>query len=367
MREQIMNDSIKNAQAITTEKDPRWALVQGRDASADGTFYYSVSTTGVYCKPSCAARPARPEHVAFHGSCEDAERAGFRACKRCKPGQPSLAETHAKTVAEICRLIEATEQNINLETLANKAGLSIYHFHRVFKAATGLTPKAYAAAHRAKKIRNELNKNTSVTEAIFEAGYNANSRFYENSTQVLGMTPSNYKAGGKNTTIKFAIGECSLGAILVASSERGVCAIFLGNDPEKLIQDLQDAFPNAQLIGADQEYEALVAKVVGFIETPASGLDFSQHLPLDIRGTAFQQRVWQALRQIPAGTTVSYSDIAQLIGSPKAVRAVAGACAANTLAVAIPCHRVVRNDGALSGYRWGVERKRALLDLEAQR
>jgi AraC family transcriptional regulator of adaptative response/methylated-DNA-[protein]-cysteine methyltransferase len=181
------------------------------------------------------------------------------------------------------------------------------------------------------------------------------------------MTPSNYKAGGKNMTIKFAIGESSLGAILVASSERGVCAIFLGNDPEKLIQDLQDAFPNAQLIGADQDYEALIAKVVGFIEAPALGLDFFKHLPLDIRGTAFQQRVWQALRQIPAGTTVSYSDIAQLIGSPKAVRAVAGACAANTLAVAIPCHRVVRNDGALSGYRWGVERKRALLDLEAQR
>jgi AraC family transcriptional regulator of adaptative response/methylated-DNA-[protein]-cysteine methyltransferase len=356
-----MNDSIKNAQAITTEKDPRWALVQARDAAADGIFYYSVSTTGVYCKPSCAARPARPEHVAFHRSCEDAERAGFRACKRCKPGQPSLAETHAKMVVEICRLIEASEQTVNLEVLADKADLSIYHFHRVFKAVTGLTPKAYSAAHRAKKIRNELNKNRTVTEAIFEAGYNANSRFYEKSAHVLGMTPSNYKAGGTNTTIKFAIGECSLGAILVASSEHGVCAIFLDNDPEKLVQDLQDAFPNAQLIGANQEYETLVTRVVGFVEAPSLGLD----LPLDIRGTAFQQRVWQALRAIPAGTTVSYSDIAQLIGSPKAVRAVAGACAANTIAVAIPCHRVVRNDGALSGYRWGVERKRALLDLEA--
>lgn len=362
-----MNSSIKNAKAITTENDPRWTLVQARDVNADGTFYYSVSTTGVYCKPSCAARPARPEHVAFHSSCEDAERAGFRACKRCRPGQPSLAETHAKTVADICRFIEATEQTINLEALANKAGLSMYHFHRLFKAATGLTPKAYSAAHRAKKVRIELDKNTTVTEAIFEAGYNANSRFYEKSSQMLGMTPSNYKAGGKNTTIKFAIGECSLGAILVASSERGVCAIFLGNKPEKLIQDLQDAFPNAQLIGADQDYEALVAKVVGFIEVPALGLDFFKHLPLDIRGTAFQQRVWQALRPIPAGTTVSYSEIAALIGSPKAVRAVAGACAANTIAVAIPCHRVVRNDGALSGYRWGIERKRALLDLEVQR
>jgi len=263
-------------------------------------------------------------------------------------------------------LIEATDQAINLETLANKASLSVYHFHRVFKAVTGLTPKAYTTAHRAKRVRSELAKHATVTAAIFEAGYNSNSRFYEKSTQVLGMTASNYRVGGSNTSIRFAIGECSLGAILVASSERGVCAILLGNDPEKLVQDLQDAFPRAQLIGADHDYEMLVAKVVGFIEAPALGQDFIKHLPLDIRGTSFQQRVWQALRQIPAGATVSYSDIAQLIGLPKAVRAVAGACAANIIAVAIPCHRVVRNDGTESGYRWGVERKRALLDLEAQ-
>ena len=363
----MMNALSKNTHikelANATQNDARWVLVQARDASADGTFYYSVSTTGVYCKPSCASRPARPEHIRFHDSRAAAELAGFRACKRCKPNQPDITETHAKIVADICRLIEDSEQTIHLEALAKVAGLSTYHFHRVFKSVTGLTPKEYSAAQRVKKIRNELNKKTTVTAAIFEAGYNSNSRFYEKSTQVLGMTPSNYKAGGKNMTIKFAIGECSLGAILVASSEHGVCAIFLGNNPEKLVQDLQDVFPNAQLIGADQDYEALVAKVVGFIEAPALGLD----LPLDIRGTAFQQRVWQALRQIPAGTTVSYSDIAQLIGAPKAVRAIAGACAANTIAVAIPCHRVVRNDGALSGYRWGVERKRALLDLEARR
>lgn len=363
-----MNQSSKNTLlAAATESDPRWALVRARDAKADGAFYYSVSTTGVYCKPSCAARTARPEHVAFHASCAAAENAGFRPCKRCKPGHPSLAEQHTAIVAEICRWIEASDQAINLETLANKAGLSVYHFHRVFKAVTGLTPKAYTAAHRAKRVRSALGKHATVTAAIFEAGYNSNSRFYEKSTQVLGMTPSNYRAGGSNTSIRFAIGECSLGAILVASSERGVCAIFLGNDPEKLVQDLQDAFPRAQLIGADHDYEMLVAKVVGFIEAPALGQDFIKHLPLDVRGTAFQQRVWQALRQIPAGATVSYSEIAQLIGAPNAVRAVAGACAANTLAVAIPCHRVVRSDGTLSGYRWGVERKRALLDLEAQR
>lgn len=361
-----MNESVKKDKAIAIQNDPRWALLQARDTNADGEFYYSVSTTGVYCKPSCAARPARPENIDFHDSCEAAELAGFRACKRCKPGRPSLAETHTKVVADICRLIEDSEQALNLETLAGKAGLSVYHFHRVFKSVMGLTPKAYSDAHRQTRVRNELNKNMTITEAIFEAGYNSNSRFYVNSTQVLGMTPSNYRAGGTNTIIRFAIGECSLGAILVASSERGVCAIFLGDDPQKLVQDLQDTFPRAQLIGADHDYEMLIAKVVGYIEAPSLGQDFIKHLPLDIRGTAFQQRVWQALREIPAGATVSYTDIAKLIGSPKAVRAVAGACAANAIAVAIPCHRVVRNDGALSGYRWGVERKRALLDIEQE-
>ena len=359
-----MSESVKNTKAISTHNDPRWAFIQARDASADGTFYYSVSTTGVYCKPSCASRPARPENINFHDSCEAAELAGFRACKRCKPGQPDLAERQTKIVADICRLIEDSEQTISLEILASKAGLSVYHFHRVFKAVTGLSPKAYSAAHRTKRVRDALAKNTTVTDAIFEAGYNSNSRFYEKSPEVLGMTPSNYKAGGTNAVIRFAVGECSLGAILVASSERGVCAIFLGNEPEKLVQDLQDAFPRAQLIGADNDYETLVAKVIGFIEEPSLGQNFIKHLPLDIRGTAFQQRVWQALRQIPAGVTLSYTNIAQRIGAPRAVRAVAGACAANIIAVAIPCHRVVRIDGALSGYRWGVERKRALLDRE---
>jgi AraC family transcriptional regulator, regulatory protein of adaptative response / methylated-DNA-[protein]-cysteine methyltransferase len=357
-----MNQPAKYTKAKTTatERDPRWAIVQARDKTQDYKFYYSVSTTGVYCKPSCASRLARPENVAFYDNLEAAEHAGFRPCKRCKPNQPDLAETQAKMVTEICRLIEGSEQTINLKTLANKTKLSVYHFHRLFKALTGLTPKAYSVAHQAKKVRHELNKNTTVTEAIFEAGYNSNSRFYEKSTQLLGMTPSNYKAGGANTTIRFAIGECSLGTILVASSGRGVCAIFLGESPKKLVQDLQDTFPQAQLIGADRDYEALIAKVIGFVEAPSLGLD----LPLDVRGTAFQQRVWQTLQKVPAGTTVSYTDIAQLIGSPKAVRAVASACAANKIAVAIPCHRVVRNDGALSGYRWGVERKRMLLELE---
>ena len=347
--------------AAATVSDPRWASVVARDPKADGTFFYSVKTTGVYCRPSCGARAARSENVAFHQTAADAERAGFRPCKRCHPDQPSFAEQHANRVAELCRLIENAEEVPSLDELANHAGLSAFHLHRVFKAITGLTPKAYAAAHRAKRVRAELDRSSTVTEAIYDAGYNSNGRFYEKSNAVLGMTPTNYRAGGANTEIRFAIGECSLGSILVAQSERGVCAILMGDDPEELARHLQDRFPRANLIGGDAEFEQLVAKVVGFVEAPRLGLD----LPLDVRGTAFQQRVWQALREIPAGETVSYAEIAKRIGSPKSVRAVAQACGANTLAVAIPCHRVVRNDGGLSGYRWGVERKRALLEREA--
>lgn len=354
--------TFKHAELATILADPRWAAVRTRDARADGTFFYSVKTTGVYCRPSCGARPARAENVAFHATAADAERAGFRPCKRCRPNQPSLAEQHAAMVTAACRRIEQADAAPTLEQLAAPAGLSPFHFHRVFKSVTGVTPKQYATAQRSRRVRNKLGRSASVTSAIFDAGYNASSRFYATADQVLGMTPSSYRAGGADSEIRFAIGECSLGAILVAQSERGVCAILLGDDPDALARDLQDRFPKATLVGGDHGYEQLVAQVVGFIEAPAIGLD----LPLDVRGTAFQQRVWRALRDIPAGSRVSYSEIARRIGSPSAVRAVAGACAANMLAVAIPCHRVVRNDGGLSGYRWGVQRKRALLAREAQ-
>jgi AraC family transcriptional regulator of adaptative response/methylated-DNA-[protein]-cysteine methyltransferase len=348
--------------AAATLADPRWVAVHTRDARADGSFFYSVKTTGVYCRPSCGARPALPGNVAFHATAAEAERAGFRPCKRCKPDQPSLAQQHAAMVTAACRAIEQAEVAPTLDQLAAPTGLSPFHFHRVFKAVTGVTPKQYAAAHRNRRVRNELERGASVTSAIFDAGYNTSSRFYETAEQVLGMKPSSYHAGGTDSEIRFAIGECSLGSILVAQSERGVCAILLGDDPDALARDLQDRFPNATLVGGDRSYEQLVAQVVGFVEAPARGLD----LPLDVRGTAFQQRVWRALRDIPAGSTASYSEIARRICSPHAVRAVAGACAANMLAVAIPCHRVVRNDGELSGYRWGVPRKRALLEREAR-
>jgi AraC family transcriptional regulator, regulatory protein of adaptative response / methylated-DNA-[protein]-cysteine methyltransferase len=347
--------------AAETKNDPRWLSVLARDPRADGTFYYSVATTGVYCRPSCAARQARPENLRFHATCRDAERAGFRPCKRCKPNQASVAEQQAAKITAVCRMIENSEETPSLDQMANRAGLSLYHFHRVFKAITGVTPKEYAAAHRTNRVRSSLGKSGTVTEAIYDAGYNSSGRFYETSNELLGMTPSKYRSGGPSTEIRFAVGECSLGSILVAASERGVCAILLGDDPDALARDLQDQFPQAHLIGGDARFEQLVSKVVGFVEAPALGLE----LPLDVRGTAFQQRVWQALRKIPVGSTASYTDIAKRIGSPRSVRAVAQACGANLLAVAIPCHRVIRNDGALSGYRWGVERKRTLLKREA--
>jgi AraC family transcriptional regulator, regulatory protein of adaptative response / methylated-DNA-[protein]-cysteine methyltransferase len=361
--EAYMSNTMTKAElANVILADRRWKSIVERDVSADGQFVYSVATTGVYCRPCCAARLPRPENVGFYATCAEAEKAGFRPCKRCKPNQPSLAQRNAAKIAQACRLIEKCEDPPSLATLAAKVNMSAFHFHRTFKAVTGLTPNDYVAAHRSKRIRAKLERSPSVTDAIYDAGFNSNSRFYESSNEVLGMTPTSFRAGGANTEIHFAIGECSLGAILVAQSERGVCAILMGDDPHRLVQEVQDQFPKANLIGDETRYADLVAKVIGLIENPTFGLD----LPLDIRGTAFQKRVWNALTEIPVGTTVTYAEIAKKIGEPKAVRAVAQACGANSLAVAIPCHRVIRNDGALAGYRWGVERKRTLLDREAR-
>jgi AraC family transcriptional regulator, regulatory protein of adaptative response / methylated-DNA-[protein]-cysteine methyltransferase len=341
--------------------DPRWARIVARDKTADGCFWYSVATTGIYCRPSCPSRTANPRNVQLHDTLAAAKATGFRPCKRCNPDGISIEGENTAIIAQACRLIEESEEEPSLNDLAEAVGRSPSYFHRMFRAITGLTPKDYAVAHRAAKVRQGLDSGNSVTEAMYDAGFNSSGRFYEKSTGLLGMTPTQYRAGGANEEIRFAVGDTSLGAILVASSKRGVASILLGTDPDTLVRNLQDRFPKARLIGADGDYEALVATVVGFVEAPNLGLD----LPLDVRGTAFQQRVWQALQEIPVGQTVSYAEVARRIGSPKAVRAVAGACAANNLAVAIPCHRVVRNDGSLSGYAWGVERKRVLLDREA--
>ncbi len=349
---------MKNA----TLSDPRWAAIIARSKGVDGQFFYGVRTTGVYCRPSCPSRRPRPENVEIFTTREAAERAGYRACRRCRPGEAPTGGRQATWVAEACRSIEASESVPSLATLAARAGVSPFHFHRTFKAVTGVTPRQYAAARRSERMRRELARGRSVTDAIYDAGYGSNGRFYAEADDVLGMTASDFRAGGANTAMHFAVGECSLGSILVAASARGICAILLGDDPAELTRNLQDQFPKAELIGGDAGFEELVAKVVGFVEAPALGLG----LPLDLRGTAFQQRVWQALREIPAGTTASYREIARRIGAPNAVRAVGQACGANHIAVAIPCHRVVRTDGDLSGYRWGIDRKRALLAREAR-
>ena len=343
--------------------DERWAAVQARDAGADGQFVYAVRTTGVYCQPSSSARLPKRENVEFFDTASAAEAAGYRCSRRAHGDQTSAAAERAALVARACRMIEASETPPQLDDLATDVGMSPFHFHRLFKAETGLTPKAYSSAYRARKLREELSgQAASITDAIYGAGFNSNSRFYEAADDLLGMRAREYRAGGAGAIIRFAVGQCSLGAILVAQSQRGICAILLGDDPDRLVRDLQDQFPKAEIIGCDGEFEQLIAQVVGFIEVPSMGL----HLPLDVQGTAFQERVWRALRELPPGTTVSYADIAARIGSPKAVRAVAQACATNHIAVAIPCHRVVRRNGDISGYRWGVDRKRELLRREAQ-
>jgi AraC family transcriptional regulator of adaptative response/methylated-DNA-[protein]-cysteine methyltransferase len=341
----------------------RWQAVQNRDRAADGRFVYAVKTTGIYCRPSCGARPARRENVSFFADGAAAERAGFRPCKRCRPNEAALGDKQAATMAKICHVIEQADEMPSLDALAKVAGLSRFHFHRLFKAVTGVTPKAYADQHRARRVQDELTRSDTVTNAIYGAGFNSNGRFYAAANGRLGMTPTEYRAGGQHAVIRFAVGQCSLGAILVAATDKGVCAITLGDDPDALVHELEDHFPKAKLIGGDKAFEKLVATVVGFVEAPNAGLA----LPLDVRGTAFQHQVWRALRDIPAGSTATYAEIAARIGRPKAVRAVAQACATNPVAVAIPCHRVVRTDGALSGYRWGIARKRVLLKLERKR
>lgn len=352
---------MKPATASPITADPRWARVLARDPAADGSFFYAVSTTGVFCRPSCGARTPRPEHVHFYPTAAEAQAAGYRPCKRCRPCDPPLAERHAALVADLCRRIDAADTPPHLADLADAAGLTPHHLQRVFKAVTGLSPRAWFDAARARRLQAGLADSASVTDALLDAGYPAASRFYTQADAVLGMTPSTWRKGGAGTDIRFGVGQCSLGAILVAATPRGLCAVTLGDDPAQLAADLEARFPRARLIPGDADFEQWMAQVIGFVEAPRTGLD----LPLDLAGTAFQLRVWQALRAIPPGSTLSYTQLAERLGLPKAVRAVAGACAANPVAVAIPCHRVVRMGGALAGYRWGLERKRALLDREA--
>jgi AraC family transcriptional regulator, regulatory protein of adaptative response / methylated-DNA-[protein]-cysteine methyltransferase len=361
----VMDTKVTKMTGIPAMNDDRrWDAVQRRDKAADGRFVLAVKTTRIYCRPSCPARQAKRANVLFFPDPATAEQAGFRACKRCRPNEASLAERQSKVIAEACRTIERAvgdgESEPQFTALAEAAGLSPFHFHRLFKETTGVTPKAFAAAHRAGLARDGLESGDSITAAIYGAGYSSSSRFYEGSTARLGMRPSDYRAGGRGAEIRFAVGSCSLGAFLVAATDKGVCAIMLGDAPEPLVAALEDRFPRARLVGGDADFEALVARVVGLIEAPGQGSD----LPLDLKGTAFQQRVWQALTAIPPGTTVSYAEIARRIGAPKAVRAVAQACATNPAAIAVPCHRVVRSDGTIGQYAGGPDLKVRLLELE---
>lgn len=347
------------------DDEARWQAVCARDASADDVFVYGVMTTRVFCRPSCPARRPQRENVRFFDSSGEARRAGLRPCRRCAPEGVADAVRRAEIVARACRIlgdaVDAPGQDApGLRELAAAVGLSPHHFHRVFKAEVGITPKAYLDARRAERVRRSLEVRMSITDAIYEAGFGSTGRFYASSTSRLGMTPSQYRDGGRGADIRFTVVPCSLGAVLVGATDRGVCAIELGDDADELVRSFQDRFHAAHLIAGDEQFDQLVTQVLAVVEGTSSGND----LPLDIRGTAFQQRVWEALRAIPAGTTVSYRQLAERIGSPTSVRAVARACASNPVAIVIPCHRVVRTDGSLSGYRWGVERKQALLARE---
>jgi AraC family transcriptional regulator of adaptative response/methylated-DNA-[protein]-cysteine methyltransferase len=346
-----------------TLSDARLRAVLGRDASATG-FVYAVRTTGVYCRPGCPSRTPNPENVRLFDTPAQAERAGFRPCKRCRPDDPAHRDIASARVVAACRAMEQALADGDapppLETLARNAGLSPAHFQRLFKTRTGITPKEYALAVRAGRVRNALAAGESVTEAIYAAGFGAPSRFYERAGQTLGMAPAAYRKGGRGVTVRYAVAESSLGPVLAGFTDLGVCAIELGDSPEALIRALRDRFPEADLREAQNELAPLIEEVAAFVRRPDRGLD----LPLDIRGTAFQQRVWRELMRIPAGETRTYSEVARALDAPGAARAVAAACAANPLAVAVPCHRVVRKSGGLAGYRWGLDRKKALLDNE---
>jgi AraC family transcriptional regulator, regulatory protein of adaptative response / methylated-DNA-[protein]-cysteine methyltransferase len=341
-------------------EETRWAAVQMRDAQFDGEFVYAVRTTGVYCRPSCPSRPAKRGNVEFHSTNTAAAAAGFRACKRCKPDQISLEHQRNAAITAACRALENSEVAISLHSLAQSAGLSPHHFHRVFKQVTGLTPKGYFLALQARRVQSALTTANSVTDAIYDAGFNSSGRFYETGAAGLGMSPRAFREGAPGQVIRYAVEPCALGVIIVAATPKGVCGIEFGDSVHALLARLQTRFPKAKFEPADPALRQCVGQVLRYLEHPVGVLD----LPLDIQGTIFQRRVWQALRDIPSGSTVSYSQVASTIGQPSAVRAVATACAKNEIALAVPCHRVVRSNGDLAGYRWGVDRKRELLDGE---
>lgn len=345
----------------STTDDPRWLDVQSHDSAADGRFWFGVVTTGVFCRPGCGARTPRPENVRFFATIDAAKAAGFRACKRCRPEGLSDAASNRVLVEAACERIDGSEREPTLAQLAADADLSPFHFQRLFKSVLGITPKQYAKARRLQSARDRLDAGSDVTTALHDAGFGSASRFHADSRGQLGMPARTRRDHAAGERIRYAFGDSSLGRMLVAETEHGLCSILFGEDDAALVADLHARFARADCIGDDAALAAHLAEVIRMVDDPAHA---AADLPLDIRGTAFQQKVWTALRRIPAGRTVSYSELATRIGAPDAARAIAGACAANPLAVAIPCHRVVRADGALSGYRWGMQRKKKLLERE---
>lgn len=340
--------------------EARWQALVMRNDDADGAFYYAVVTTGIYCRPNCSSPIPRRKNVRFFDTWQSAEEAGFIPCKRCRPKDDGKQSGYQQTFIQSCRTIDESDVPPSLGELANAAGLSPFYFHRLFKQYVGVTPKQYFIEKRLKRLRANLQQSATITDAIYDAGFSSSSQFYGQAAASLGMKPSAYQQGGHGMQIIYALVECYLGWVLVAATEMGICAIDFGDQPDSLINDFRARFPGAELIADDVDFSDWVSDVVAFLESPQNGLD----LPLDIQGTAFQRRVWKALQQIPCGSTLSYSQVADRIGDPQSVRAVARACASNKIAVAIPCHRVVRSDGDLAGYRWGVERKRMLLERE---
>lgn len=339
----------------------RWQAVCERDACADGQFVFAVLTTGICCRPSCRSRRALRENVRFYPDVETAQAEGFRPCKRCQPEKIAPQQQKVEKVAAACRLLEQ-EVPITLEALARQLAVSPYHFHRIFKSVTGMTPKAWQQAWRARRLREALGQGEKITDAALAAGFPDNSSYYQQADAMLGMTARQFRRGGENTDITWVCDDSPLGRCLVAESVRGVCAVLPGNDDASLYEELASIFPNARLHPGDDAFRLRVAQVFSHLADHRHPVS----LPLDLRGTAFQLQVWQMLRQIPAGETRSYRQVAQSLGRPGAVRAVASACAANKLALVIPCHRVIRENGALSGYRWGTPRKAQLLAREAQ-
>ena len=341
--------------------DERWDALVAKSAAAEGIFFYGVRTTSIYCRPGCSSRLPTRKNVRFFESWAAAEAAGFRACKRCQPQTTLPQQQQAEMIAHICHQIESSEKSVSLQELATAAGFSPFHFQRLFKSIVGISPKQYELAQRTKRVRHELAQASSITDAVYNAGFGASSSFYNEATEILGMQPMSYQKGGNGVAIRYTVQPCDLGWVTVAATDRGICAIQFGDDQGTAIAQLQERFPNAQLQTNDPEFDRWVEAIIAYVGAPQANLN----LPLDIQGTVFQQKVWQALRAIPLGQTASYSEVAQRLGNPKAVRAVARACATNDIAVAIPCHRVVGSNGSLTGYRWGIDRKQNLLVKEA--